>query len=96
MAEHIEPALGDDVAKAVAAAVAPGGMLIWTAAIPGQPGSGHINCQPREHWLALLEAQGLVHCTAAEESLRAFSRAGYHLGWFPQNLIVLRRPAPEN
>ncbi len=96
VAEHIEPALGDEVAEAVASMVAFGGLLIWTAAAPGQGGSGHINCQPREHWLALLEAQGLVHCPAAEDSLRAWARSGYHLGWFPQNLIVLRRPAPEN
>jgi glycosyltransferase involved in cell wall biosynthesis len=91
VAEHIEPDLGPAVAAAVAGAVAPGGLLIWTAAAPGQGGSGHINCQPREHWLALLEAQGLAHCPAAEEGLRAFARNGYHLGWFPQNLIVLRR-----
>ena len=96
VAEHIEPALGPAVAAAVAAAVLPGGMLIWTAAAPGQGGSGHINCQPRDHWLALLEGQGMVHSPAAEDSLRGFALNGYHLGWFPQNLIVLRRPAPEN
>lgn len=96
VAEHIEPALATKVVEAVAGAVAVGGRLIWTAAAPGQGGSGHINCQPREHWLALLEAQGLIHCPAAEDSLRSYATNGYHLGWFPQNLILLRRPAPEN
>lgn len=91
VAEHIEPALGPAVAAAVASMVAAGGLLIWTAAAPGQGGSGHINCQPREHWLALLESQGLIHCPAAEEGLKTWARNGYHLGWFPQNLIVLRR-----
>lgn len=96
VAEHIEPELGADVAKAVAAAVEPGGVLIWTAAIPGQPGSGHINCRPKAYWLELLTAQGLVHCPAAEDSLRAFVVSGYHMGWFPQNLILMRRHAVES
>ena len=46
VAEHIDPAQSEAIAQSVAAAVEPGGTLIWSAAQPGHGGTGHINCQP--------------------------------------------------
>lgn len=93
VAEHVEPELSEDVAAAVAKAVAPGGVLIWTAAAPGQGGVGHINCRPRQYWLdLLLGTGGLEHGSQTEDALLDYARAGYHMGWFVQNLIVMRRP----
>lgn len=93
VAEHIESALEGAVVQAVASAVAPGGTLIWTAAAPGQGGSGHINCRPRQHWLELLKQEGLERNEALEQQLRDYALSGYHMGWFPQNLLLLQRPA---
>jgi 2-polyprenyl-3-methyl-5-hydroxy-6-metoxy-1,4-benzoquinol methylase len=89
VAEHIESDLEDQVVKKVADAV--GKTLIWTAAIPGQGGIGHINCQPKEHWAQLLEGTGLVRNLEKEQQLVSYAQAGYHLGWFANNLLYFER-----
>jgi SAM-dependent methyltransferase len=39
-------------------------MVLWSAAVPGQEGTGHINCQPHEYWHAKFDARGFgVHDT---------------------------------
>ena len=91
VAEHIEPAKAQDVVSSVAQAVEAGGMLIWSAAHPGQGGVGHINCQPKEYWAQLITAAGLQRDTERERQMLAHISAGYHMGWFLQNAMVFRR-----
>jgi hypothetical protein len=59
--------LCDTLARHVAR---PFGRLLFTAAVPGQRGPGHINTQPLWFWRALLEERGL-HWQAEETSLLA-------------------------
>lgn len=89
VAEHIHEQFADQVAQKVADAVE--NNLIWTAAAPGQGGIGHINCQPKEYWSDKLEAAGLTRNIIKEYELKQFSLDGYHLGWFPQNLLFFER-----
>ena len=91
VAEHIESVLEDQVVERVASTV--GKTLIWTAAAVGQGGIGHINCKNKQEWADKLTAAGLVRNTEREEALRTYIRQGYHLGWFPNNLLVFERPA---
>jgi len=35
-----------------------GSAVLWSAAVPGQAGTGHINCQPHEYWHEKFEARG--------------------------------------
>jgi hypothetical protein len=92
VAEHIEPELEDSVVERVAGAV--GQTLIWTAAAVGQGGIGHINCKNKQEWADKLTAAGLVRNVEREIALRTYIKQGYHLGWFPNNLLVFEHPNP--
>ena len=89
VAEHIDNSQSDDVVKIVANSTEK--YLIWTAAQPGQGGEGHINCQLREYWLEKFLAIGMKHDVDLENKLRAYIQSDIHLGWFPQNLILLKK-----
>ena len=92
VAEHIDSSLSDDTAASVAGAVEPGGMLIWSAAHPGQGGTGHINCQPKSYWHSKLKEAGLERDEETESKLLNYVKAGYHMGWFYLNGMVFRKP----
>lgn len=92
VAEHLPPesagAICDTLAKATA------GTLLFSAATPGQGGSGHLNEQPHEYWRAKLEASGLRFDPETTETLRrAWNEAVTSAWWYPKNLMVFRRPA---
>lgn len=60
VAEHLPPESADTLCDTLARHIArPQGRLIFTAAVPGQSGPGHINCQPQTYWRGLLETRGL-------------------------------------
>ena len=89
VAEHLPPPLAEKLV-AFTAQAAP--VVVWTAAHPGQGGTGHINEQPREHWIALFEKYGHHHDPVASEALVAAFIANKVLApWFHQNAIVTRR-----
>ena len=88
VAEHIEEAKADDVVASMVRNLAPGGMLIWTAAQPGQGGHGHINCQPKAYWDAKFRAAGLRPYHLGTSKLYSYIAAGPHMGWFLNNLMV--------
>lgn len=89
VAEHIDKKFENEVAAKVAEATKR--FLIWTAAIPGQGGVGHINCQPVSHWENLLIKNGLIRNDILEKSLRLYIKEGYHMGWFVNNLLLMER-----
>ena len=85
VAEHIPEEFNDKIVEKIVGAV--GKSLIFTAAIPGQGGVGHINCRPRQFWLEKFTAAGLKHDIDMEEHILTYARGGYHMGWFTQNLL---------
>jgi 2-polyprenyl-3-methyl-5-hydroxy-6-metoxy-1,4-benzoquinol methylase len=64
-----------------------GRTIIFSAAEPGQPGHGHINCRPLSYWLTLLSELGWGPDLADSLAMRCLST----LAWFRRNLVVLRR-----
>jgi 2-polyprenyl-3-methyl-5-hydroxy-6-metoxy-1,4-benzoquinol methylase len=90
VAEHIDPQYCDLIVQSVYNTIAPGGQLIWTAAQPGQGGVGHINNRKRSFWLDKFTAAGLVQ-DDVEQDLVDYCRQGYHMGWFVNNVIVLKK-----
>lgn len=92
VAEHIDSSQNENIADIMYNALNPGGVLIWTAAKPGQGGVGHINCQEKSYWEKLLSATGLVRDTLEEEKTISYISEGYHMGWFLQNLLIYRKP----
>ena len=95
VAEHIDGANNQQIVEGMVNALEPGGILIWTAAKPGQGGVGHINCQTKDYWADLFASQPLERCLTIEDKLVAAMKAGYHMGWFVQNLLVYQKAADQ-
>jgi glycosyltransferase involved in cell wall biosynthesis/SAM-dependent methyltransferase len=91
VAEHIDGSNNQKIVEAMTNSLEPGGVLIWTAAKPGQGGVGHINCQTKKYWVEQFKSQPLERCFDIEEKLINDMEAGYHMGWFVQNLLVYER-----
>jgi len=91
VAEHIEQDLSDDVVSSIDRAVQPGGTLIFSAAQPGQGGSGHINCQLPSFWEEKFVSLGLTRDIKTETEMKDHIKAGYHMGWFINNAMVFRK-----
>jgi hypothetical protein len=62
--------------------------LIFSAALPGQGGTGHINCRPRIDWISRFHALGWVVDVDATQHLVAFIVKGLHMGWLRENVMV--------
>src|SRR5205814_2387550 len=69
VAEHLPPTAGDRLVGSIRD-VHPT-RLVFTAAIPGQGGHGHINEQPPEYWRSRFDAVGLRWEPHETERLRA-------------------------
>lgn len=91
VAEHIDPQYSDDIVRSVYNAIEPGGILIWTAAQPGQGGVGHINNRRKEFWLNKFINIGLENDTILQNNLIDYCKLGYHMGWFVNNVLVLKK-----
>ena len=92
VAEHIDPTHNDDITSQIYSSILPGGMLMFTAAQPGQGGVGHINNRPKAYWKVKFESLGLVFDEKATTDCVNYCRQGYHMGWFVNNLLCFRRP----
>jgi hypothetical protein len=60
VAEHLDPAVSDNLVRFLCTQAK---VVVFSAAVPGQGGDAHINCQPREAWHERFTQQGfnLVH-----------------------------------
>ena len=90
VAEHIETSLSDSIVDSIIRNVNDDGMIIWTAAIPGQGGVGHINCQTKEYWEDKFISRGFHRDCAIESKLLEYIRSGPYMGWFSQNLMIFK------
>jgi len=63
-------------------------ILLFSAALPGQGGTGHINCRPRIDWIRRFHMLGWVLDIDATEHLLTEIRKGPHMGWFAQNAMI--------
>lgn len=90
VAEHIAEA--DIFADTLVRHVTQDGMLVLTAAPPGQIGDGHINCQPKKYWLDKLVARGLTFDDIATQKLYTLWRNTFWAThWCEENLQVFRK-----
>lgn len=65
--------------------------IIFSAAQPGQGGNGHINCQHKDYWIDLFDKFKFYSDYDTANEILKEVKQGYHMGWFVNNLIVLRR-----
>jgi hypothetical protein len=64
-------------------------MLIFSAAVPGQGGTGHINCRNKIDWIYRFHTLGWIVDLDATKHMLAHMKNGYHMGWFAWNAMVL-------
>lgn len=92
VAEHIDPMYADEIVKNVYSAILPGGILIWSAAQPGQGGVGHINCRLKEYWYNKFVNYGLEADREMHAKCLEYCRSGIYMGWFVNNLLCFKKP----
>lgn len=90
VAEHIEEEHADWLCQLLSEVTE--GTLLFTAAVPGQGGSGHVNEQPHEYWIEKLSELGLTYVWPVTEALRGdFAVAAPRAWWYGRNLMVFRK-----
>lgn len=82
VAEHLSPGRADSLIEDLCA-VAP--VVLFSAAVPGQPGNGHVNCQWPSYWTALFKAQGFRVTDALRWQVWDDDRVE---PWYRQNLLL--------
>jgi len=82
VAEHLPPVRAPGLVADLAA-LAP--VVLFSAAVRGQGGTGHVNEQWSEYWVGLFEAEGLT----CRDAIRPWVRANENVAWwYRQNLFL--------
>lgn len=92
VAEHIAPEYHDNFCNTIRRHMAGYGWLIFSSAIPGQDGTGHIGTRPPTYWREKFASRGLnyrVDYTAMLSLL--WSNIRSPLVWLPANVQVFQR-----
>lgn len=82
VAEH----LPSESAEPLVAGLAQAGTVLFSAATPGQPGVGHINCQPHDYWHGLFAAHGMVPEFIGDKFTEPVA------DFYRRNMFLYRRP----
>lgn len=90
VAEHLPEDGASVLCDTIARHLAPGGLLIFSAATPGQGGEHHVNCQPPVYWRARLHERGISYRSdyTKELALLWALTTGPAAGWLAANLQV--------
>jgi hypothetical protein len=89
-AEHIPPSKSEQLVRNLVRNTTEYGMIIFSAAPPGQQGTGHINCQPKSFWIELFDKYGAyVHNEDTEKIKSAWLSQGCPQ-YIHDNLLVLK------
>jgi protein-L-isoaspartate O-methyltransferase len=91
-AEHLPESASDQLVATLALYAARHGILVFTAAVPGQGGVGHFNEQPPEYWAAKLSGAGF-RSFDAEPLRRTWTSVCGPCQWYARNLQLFRRSA---
>jgi hypothetical protein len=89
VAEHLCPELGDRLVKFLTRIA---GVVIFTAAQPGQGGTGHVNEQPPRYWIDRFEAAGLRYQAHLTRQAAEGFQAARVAPWFAQNILIFTTP----
>jgi len=63
-------------------------VILFSAAIGGQSGEGHINCQPKAYWIEKFERRGYRLDDGLTNELMRRLEEGTRMGWLTQNGMV--------
>ncbi len=85
VAEHLPSACADEFVALLARSA---DFVLFSAAIPGQGGKGHVNGQWPEYWISRFEARGFVAFDALRPRIWADTRIR---PWYRQNVLLFVR-----
>jgi SAM-dependent methyltransferase len=83
VAEHISESNADIYVQSLVDA---GKLILFSAAIPGQSGFNHINCQYPEYWIKKFKKHGYVFFDILRPQIWNDSRIEY---WYKQNMFIV-------
>lgn len=94
VAEHLPESAADTLCDTLVRHLDPTGRVLFTAAVPGQRGPGHVNEQPWSYWAEKFATRGLTEAMAMSTQLRRlWLRGAPQTPWYGQNVHVLWRVA---
>lgn len=82
VAEHLPAAAGEPF---VACLAAHSDIVLFSAAIPGQMGTNHINCRPLSYWKKIFEREGYAMRDCLRGNLWADAEVDW---WYAQNAVL--------
>jgi SAM-dependent methyltransferase len=82
VAEHLDPQAGGELVRALTA-VAP--LILFSAAVPGQGGNGHVNEQWPAYWRRLFERHSFRMLDVIRPMIRDERRVEW---WYRQNIVM--------
>ena len=88
VAEHLPASRANELVRRLTK-LAP--TVLFSAAVPGQGGHGHINCQPKQYWIDKFAELNYVVDGESTDKLLQFIISGYHMGWFRNNAVVFKQ-----
>ena len=86
VAEHLTAALGDKLVNYLCGFNSP---VVFSAAQPGQSGTGHVNEQSPTYWVRRFEEHGFSLEPLLTDKMRFSFRASNAALWFQRNVIVM-------
>ena len=86
VAEHIPESTSDTLVSKLSGAAT--NTLVFTAAVPGQEGSNHINLQHPSFWIEKFKAKGLTYDAELTDRWRAKNSDAGMPEWWCRNLLV--------
>jgi|1186.fasta_scaffold00167_2 SAM-dependent methyltransferase len=89
VAEHVPEQLADRLVGFLAGL---SDTIVFTAAPPGQGGTGHVNEQPMSYWIEKFARHGIRHDGERTQAMQAaFERSGVWAPWLISNVNVFER-----
>jgi 2-polyprenyl-3-methyl-5-hydroxy-6-metoxy-1,4-benzoquinol methylase len=85
--EHIPSKYEDVLIKNVTEQVLPGGYLLMSWALPGQPGLGHINCRPTKYIISKISDKGFIY----DNDLTIHFRNMSSIWWFKNTIMFFQK-----
>lgn len=87
VAEHLPPEAADCFVDALIGHSS--GLILFSAAVPGQGGEGHVNERPLEYWRGLFRGRGFRPIDCLRPIISADKAISY---WYRYNIMLYARP----
>lgn len=89
VAEHLPRTSAPLLCDSIRRHLAPSGLVVFSAAPPGQAGEHHVNCQPAQYWRSLLHERGISYrADMTQELSHLWAWVAGPMQWLAANVQV--------